>query len=79
MDQPTHNFPTSKIEYFQKKYFKNLFNKSMYIDPFKIAANCFLPTFYWILEDPSQNLQFYSTNLFQTGSITLDQFLTKLT
>ncbi|KAG7995590.1 hypothetical protein I3843_01G117400 [Carya illinoinensis] len=44
-------------------------NRSINTDPYKIATRYFPPNFHWIPENPSKNLQFYSSILIHTDSL----------
>ncbi|KAG7995589.1 hypothetical protein I3843_01G117300 [Carya illinoinensis] len=46
-------------------------NRSIDTYPYKIATRYFLPNFHWIRKNPSKNLQFYSSILIHTDSLTI--------
>ncbi|KAG6662704.1 hypothetical protein CIPAW_03G262100 [Carya illinoinensis] len=74
--RPTQLFlPASKTQYIKKMYSWNLFyiesNRSIDTDPYKIATRYFPPNFHWIPENPAKNLQFYSSILIHTDSLTI--------
>ncbi|KAG6629552.1 hypothetical protein CIPAW_14G092000 [Carya illinoinensis] len=62
-------------------YSWNLFyiesNRSIDTDPYKIATRYFPPNFHWIPENPAKNLQFYSSILIHTDSLTIKPIYNK--
>ncbi|KAG7960451.1 hypothetical protein I3843_10G124200, partial [Carya illinoinensis] len=47
-------------------------------DPYKIATRYFPPNFHWIPENPAKNLQFYSSILIHTDSLTIKPIYDKI-